>query len=399
MAVLNANFNTQTSGIAVPALTVVGNDLLRVMDVNPDFKGLNTPDAVFYKLLTTLSRVPDVTQPKFHYFEDDLVPDVTTLDGGINDSVTSITLDDELAVVGAVIDLPVGDERMLITAVGGSGVYTVERGYQGTTATAHLDAAVVGIMPSTLEDGGAPKESVVRFPDLKEQYVAFVSESIAATDLQEATNMLNSTGQMSSQFAKITSGLMRKMNRAIMRQEISLDAGFAAGVTGNAAYYGDGLDALVTTSTELSSTSLTLNDLQTAFEPQFDATASSPTKWLVVSPYGYKRINEIEQKNYDEGGHPSFNPVLGALVQRIVLPSGNFVNIVRDQHSFYNDNVGTQGYLLDLAHVGITKHKNFDLMWRDVAKTEYHSEKKELFDSFAVLCNHGGSVHSKITFD
>ncbi len=399
MAILNGNFNTQTSGIAVTAPTVVGTDLLRVMDINPDFQGLNTPHSVFYKLLSTLSRVPNVNQPKFNFWETDLVPDQTTLDGAINSTATTVTLDDELAVVGAVIDLPQGDELMLITAVSGGGTYTVERGYQGTTAASHADGAVVGILPNTLEDGGAPKQSVVRFPELKEQYVAFASESIASTDMQEATNMLNGTGQMSSQFANITCSLMRKMNRAIIRQRIALDANFAASSTGTAAYYGDGLDALVTTSTELSSTSLTLSDLQTAFEPMFDDTASSVDKWLILSPYAYNRVTAVEQVKYDEGGHPQFDTTLGAFVQRIALPDGHMVNIVRDNHSFYGNNVGTQGFLLDLAHVGLTKMEGFDLTWRDVPRTEFHSAKKELFDSCAVLCNHGGSVHSKITFD
>ncbi len=69
MAIINANFTTQSSGIAVPVPGTVGNDLLRVNDVNPDFNMLNSEDSVLYRILALLAREEDAKQPQFWYFE------------------------------------------------------------------------------------------------------------------------------------------------------------------------------------------------------------------------------------------------------------------------------------------------------------------------------------------
>jgi hypothetical protein len=397
MSIINANFTTQTSGIAVPAPTVVGSDLLRVNDVNPDFNMLNSEDSVLYRILALLAREEDAKQPQFWYFEDDLNAVTDTVNGGVAADGTTLIMDNSLLAKGQVICVPSTNELILVTVATAAPSYTVERAYQGTTGAIIPDGALVAILPAVLEDGGAPKDWVSNLPTKKDQLVSFVSQAIKSTDLQEATNMLNGAGQLSSQYAKCTTDLMRKMNLLIRHSKKSLDTGFAGGVTTNAAYHMDGLEQLITTDTELPLVGLDWAGLNTAFNAAFTPTSSSMEKMLILSQYAYSKINNLVWGHFVEGGTPTFQKTFGALMSSIQLDGGGIIHLVADKHSFYPSNLGKQGYLLDMANVGMKKMANFDLSWREVPKDEYRTEKHELSDSIAVLLKHA-SLHRTLSF-
>jgi hypothetical protein len=397
MAIINANFTTQTSGIAVPVPGTVGNDLLRVNDVNPDFNMLNSEDSVLYRIMSLLAREEDATQPQFWYFEDDLNAVTDTVNGAINDSVTTLVMDNSLLAKGQVIFNPATDELMLVTVATSAPSYTVERGYQGSTATAVGDGALIAILPAVLEDGGAPKDWIGNLPTKKDQMVSFASQAIKSTDLQEATNMLNGAGQLSAQYAKCTTDLMRKMNALVRHSKKSLDAGFAGGVTTNAAYHMDGLEQLITTDSELAITGLDWAGLNAAFNPAFTPTSSSMEKTVVLSQYAYSKINNLVWGHFVEGGTPTFQKTLGALMSSVQLDGGGILHLVADKHSFYPNNLGKQGYVLDMANIGMKKMSDFDLSWREVPKDEYRTEKHELTDSIALMLKHA-SLHRTISF-
>lgn len=398
MAIINANFTTQSSGIAVPVPGTVGNDLLRVNDVNPDFNMLNSEDSVLYRILSLLAREADATQPQFWYFEDDLNAVTTTVNGAeASTSEATVVMDDALIAVGQVVHNVRSGENMLCIAVNTAPSYEFERGYQGTTAAAILDEDLIAILPAVLEDGGAPKDWIGNLPTKKDQFVSFVSQSIKSTDLQEATNMLNGAGQLSAQYAKCTTDLMRKMNLLVRHSKKSLDAGFAAGVTTNAAYHMDGLEQLITTNTELPIVGLDWAGLNTAFNAAFVPTSSSMEKMLILSQYAYSKINNLVWGHFVDGGTPTFQKTFGALMSSIQLDGGGIIHLVADKHSFYPNNLGKQGYLLDMANVGMKKMANFDLSWREVPKDEYRTEKHELSDSIALMLKHA-SLHRTLTF-
>lgn len=63
----------------------------------------------------------------------------TTLDGGINSSVTTITLAEARFSDTALPVIVIGTEKMLITAGFGTTSLTVVRDWDGTTAASHLD--------------------------------------------------------------------------------------------------------------------------------------------------------------------------------------------------------------------------------------------------------------------
>lgn len=393
MAVTLANFNTQYSGIAVPVPGTVGDDLLRVNDVNPNFNMLNSDSTILYKLLNLFAREEDATQPQYWYFEDDLIEVKTTINGAVNDAVTTIVLDDALAVQGTVFAPATTTEKILVTAVTGV-TCTVERGYQGSTAAAITDGVEIWMFPPVLEDGGAPKDGLYQLPDKLDNYVSFASTSLKSTELQEATEMLNGTGQLAPQYARATTLLMRQLDQLIRRSEKSLDASFAAG--DGAAYHTAGLDALITTNSELSDTGLDWYEFNSEFNDTFLPTNSSAEKLLVLSQYGFDKVNNVCWDRWTS--KPEFETTLGATIAKISLSGGGIIHVAADKYGFNSNNVGTQGYLLDLPNVGLKKMRGFDLAWRDVPRDETRSEKHELSDSVSVMMKHGGTLHRTITF-
>lgn len=72
-----------------------------------------------------------------------IAPDQTKLDGGINDSETSITVAAARFADTNYSVIIIGTEKMLITASHGTTTLTVTRGYDDTTAAAHADEAAV----------------------------------------------------------------------------------------------------------------------------------------------------------------------------------------------------------------------------------------------------------------
>ncbi len=66
----------------------------------------------------------------------------TQLDGAINDSVTTITVDSAMGFTGGNFRIHIDDEIMKVTAVSGLD-FTVTRAQEGTTAASHSDAATV----------------------------------------------------------------------------------------------------------------------------------------------------------------------------------------------------------------------------------------------------------------
>jgi hypothetical protein len=396
MAIINANFTTQSSGIAIAASTV-NSDMLRVNDVNPDFNMLNSEDSVLYRILSLLMREEDTTQPQFQYFEDDLNAVTDTVNGEVAADGVTLVMDNSLLAKGQVVFNPRTNDAALVTVATSAPSYTVERDYMGTTGAIWLDGDTIAILPAVLEDGGAPKDWIGNLPTLKHQMCSFVSQAIKSTDLQEATNMLNGAGQLSAQYAKCTTDLMRKMNLLIRHSKLSLDAGFAGGVTTNAAYHMDGLEQLITTNTELPITGLDWAGLNTAFNAAFTPTSSSMEKMLVLSQYAYSKINNLVWGHFIEGGTPTFQKTFGALMSSVQLDGGGIIHLVADKHSFYPSNLGKQGYLLDMPNIGMKKMQGFDLSWREVPKDEYRTEKHELSDSIALMLKHA-SLHRTLTF-
>lgn len=72
--------------------------------------------------------------------------EINRLDGGINSSITTLTLDFEPGIIARGAILAIDLEEILVWEVTGK-VVTVQRGFNGSTAATHADTAMITIKP------------------------------------------------------------------------------------------------------------------------------------------------------------------------------------------------------------------------------------------------------------
>ena len=400
MSYLPNTFTTQYTGVAVPDLGTVGNDLLRINDVDPNFTLLNDGSALLYRIMMMFSKDTPADQPQYWFFEDDQYAVKTTCggtsadDGGeqLASDGTTLWLADNIAVAGSVIVFPKTGELALVTA-NSSGALTITRGYQGTEGSqAAMDAGdEVVLVGATLEERGTAKDGIAKLPTKVDNYVSFFSQSVSSSSLQEVTNMLNGVAQKDGEFAKMTLHVMRQMDFHLRHSRGSLNTNFNS--TGKAAYYTKGLEQYVTTNAELPLTGLTWYDFNEAFNDAFLPTNSSPSKTLVCSQNAFSRINKVCFDRWT--ANPAFESTLGATMGQIALDSGNIVDVVLDKYGFTTQ--GKQAYLLDFAYMGIKPMSGFELNWRDITLPTDHGSEHEIFGSTSLWVKLPG-LHRTVTF-
>ena len=389
-----STFTSQYSGVAVPELGTVGDDLLRINDVDEDFSFLNDGASILYRMLTMYNKLPSATQPQYWFFEDDQYEVKTTLAsaytaaGGL-----TITLTDAIAVAGSVLFVPSTSDKYLVTAVTGAAC-TVEEDYMGTTASDIADGAEVWLLGTTLDEGGAAKGGIANLPTKVDNYISFFSNTIQATDVQEMTEMVNGVGQLSREYAMTTLWVMRQMDQALRHSGGLLDAVMAAGT--GPAYYTKGLDQYITTDAELPATGMSWYDLNEAFGNSFLPTNSSPEKTLVLSQYAFSILNKVAWDRWT--ANPAFEKTLGAKLGTLLLDTGDTIDVIVDKYGFPSNGVGTQGYLLDLPYVGVKPMDGFDLKWREITLPNAHSMTHEIFGSTSLCVKHGADLHRTISF-
>jgi hypothetical protein len=376
MAYLQNNLTTRTTGITVPNLGTVGNDLLRINDVDPTFVMLNDGTAMFHKLLSMWGADAPATQPQYHFFNDDIYAIKTTLNDadGMVAGDTSMVVDDAIGVAGTVIAIPKTGELCLITAVSGS-TWTITRGYQGTTAAAIADGDEIVLLGGVLEEYGSAKGGIVQFPTSVDNYVSFFSQSVNASNLQEVTDMLNGVGKTSGEFAKTTLWLTRQIDMMLRYSKGAIDTNFNG--TGKTAYFTKGFEQYVTTNVEIPSVGLTWEALNTLFNPTFLPTSSSPTKTLMVSQTLFDIFCKVSQDRWT--ANPAYETTLGATIGQVALSSGGIIDIVLDRYGFTTQ--GKQGYLLDIPYIKTKGMEGHEMKWREITLNNEHGRKFEVYGS------------------
>ena len=390
MAYLSNVLNTQLTGIAVPDGSV-GNDLLRINDVDPMFTMLNDGSALFYRLLTMYGSEEAASQPQYHFFNDDIYASETNINNGAGYSAsdTSIVVDDAIGVANAHAAIRRTGEIIRITSASTT-TWTVVRGVEGSTAAAILDNDEVVLLGGVLPERGAANGGIVQLPTKVQNYVSFFSQSVSSSSLQEATEMLNGVGQMQGEFQKMTLWLMRQMDKALRYSKKDVNTDFAG--SGKAAYFTAGLEEYVTTNTELTVDGLTWYDFNTAFNAAFLPTNSSPTKTLICSQTAFSAINKVAYDRWT--ANPAFEATLGATMGQIVLDGGGVIDVVLDKYGFGTQ--GKQGYLLDLPYVKTKEMANHGLQWRDITLPTDHGSKSEVYGSTSLKLQLP-SLHRTIT--
>lgn len=395
MAYLPNTFSTRYTGIAVPNLGTVGNDLLRINEVDPMFTNLNDGSALLYRMMTMYRKDTPSTQMQYWFFEDDQYAVKTTVNGQVAADGTSVVLDDAIAVKGTVLFFPATNDYALVTAVSGA-TCTVERNYMGVTGSIIADGAEAVMIGATLAEGGNANGGISNLPTKVDNYISLFSQSVRATDVQEVATMLNGVGQLPAEVAKMTLLCMRQADFALRHSRGYLDTGLASATdTSKPAYYTKGLEQYLTTNASLPATGMTWSDFNEQFNDAFQATNSSPTKTLICSQYAYNKINDVAWNRWT--ANPAFESTLGATMGQIALSSGGLVDVVLDKYGFTD--TGKQAYLLDLPHIGVKPLQGFEMNWRDITLPTDHETVQEIFGSTSLWVKLASSLHRTVTFD
>lgn len=386
MSYIPNSFKTSTSGIAVPAIGSVGNDLLRINEVDPMFNNLNDGSALLYRIMTMFRKDAPSTQPQYWFFEDDQYAVKTTVVSQVAADGTTVVLTDAIAVAGSVLFFPATNDARLVTVVSG-GTCTVVCNHQGRTSAIIEAGAECVLIGATLAEGGATNAGIAQLPTKVDNMISFFSQSVQATDLQEVTNMLNGVGQLNGEFNKMTLHVMRQMDFALRHSK-----GGIGSKDSLVAYYTKGLEEYVTTNAELPA-DMTWYDMNEQFNDAFLPTNSSPSKTLIVSQTAFSKLNKVCFDRWT--ANPAFEATLGATMGQIALDGGGLVDVVLDKYGFTSS--GKQGYLLDMPFCSIKPMAQFELNWRDITLPTDHIKKHEIFGSTS-MCVKLPALHRTVTF-
>lgn len=386
-------FNTQTAGIAVSTGDYGQTDLLRIPDVDPMFNMLNDGSSLFYRMLSMLAKDSEATQPRFEFFEDDKYSVRTTVNGGVDAAATTIVFDDALLGVNTVAYFPLTGEAMMVSAAGSAPSYTVIRGHQGTTAAAVADGAEVILIGASLPEGADANGGIAILPTKNYSFCSFFSQGCNATDIQEAVDMLNQTGQLTSEMQKQTLFLMEQMD-----QHIRWSSRHSEAHADGQLYYTGGFNDRVTTNDITKADAMTWEWFNTTFNPVFEPTNSSPTKVLLCGQTLFSAITGIAWDHFTSGGTPEFQSSLGATVQQVLLDGGGVIDVVLDKYGFKSGtSEAGKGFLIDMNNIKLKPFKGFDLTWREVTQPQSHTKKLELFGSTGLKVTNE-EVHAKINY-
>jgi hypothetical protein len=372
-------FFTLTNGIAVPSGAYTQDNVFRIPSVDPSVYYLNR-GAAFYKFLMSLGSPTSYDQPRFEFINDDRFPTEATPDADYDAVVTTIAVDESGVVVPkSVIHNTTTGENILVTAVSGT-TLTVIRGYQGTTAaviTAATDKFV--LMTTVLPEGDDAGDGVAKIPNQDYNFISFFSETMANTDMQAVTNMLNETGKVSGQLADYIEKLTNQMDSTLRWSARNLDNTTYAG---KPIYNTGGFSSTVDTNIGLVG-ALTWQDFNDEMNSMFDQTESSERKVLMCGATLYDKINTVAWDHYTAGDSvPQFQTVLGDRMQTIQLSSGGMVDLVRDPKGFATSaNLAHKGFLIDPAYISLSQFSDWDMMMRDVTENKSHTLETELWGS------------------
>jgi hypothetical protein len=371
---------TDTSGIEVSTGVYDQTDLLRIPDVDPNFYYMNKGH-LFFKLLQLVAGRETVDQPRHEFFNDDKFKTVVTLSTDYTTETTIIINEANAVAPRTVLYNQTTDEALYVTAVSGA-TLTVVRAHQGTTQqnlTAATDKLIV--LQTSLPEGADAGEGIAKLPTKDWTAVGFYSETLKGTDLQEATNMLNSAGQISGQMADYTNKLLEQMDNDIRWSARDIDTTTESGTL----FYTNGFNNRVTTNATLSGT-LNWQDFNDEFNDIYDLTESSPSKFLLCGPTLFEKINTIAWTHHTSGNAvPEFQSVLGAYMTSIQLSQGGVVKLIRDPYGFSAEKgVAHKGFLVDPAYINLLQFKDWNMVWRDVSKKEGHIKQTEVFGSLGL---------------
>lgn len=158
------------------------------------------------------------------WIEDSLISQVSAVAATITATATTleITAADGTAkfpndVATYNVEIMVGTEHMLVTALVGANTLTVTRGYGSTTTAAHNPAAVVHIISQLEHEGAASKKGFANARSTNANYIQTFKRTVEVTRIQEAVNKLGGvTSEMDYQIAQANRALMLELEKTLL---------------------------------------------------------------------------------------------------------------------------------------------------------------------------------------
>jgi len=309
-----------------------------------DWSGIYLRQPNQFPLVVLLAKLAmeQALQPKFNHFEEEDVTDTVTVDGAMNDSVTTMVLDDNTSiVVGEVLHNPLTGENFYVSAVDSGGTdLTVTRGYGGTTAAAVADDQDIRNIGPTAEEGGELASAVSSKVEIKYNYTQIYKKTIDLSKTLEASQLYGGKEE-----ARLIAAKEREWKRAV-NYSFQFGSRSLGTLNGRPIRQTGGLLEWITTNvTDNSGASLT--------EAQFEAFLASVFQYgntdrrvLIASPLLSRVITGFAKDKLQVFQGPE---TYGIRISRYESVEGT-VDIVRDR-LLKGATYGAWGWMLDLNNI------------------------------------------------
>ncbi len=390
-----SQFATDSTGIDAPETSW---NLFRVPEIDQRLHDLNILSPVFYKMLEMLPAEEPSDQARYNWAEDDIPTRITSINhgGGYSAVAASIVVADaSVFVPGTVILSADHDEIILVdTVTVGTNTLTITRGHQGSTAAILDDAEVLIDMGYSLGEGGNAPTAKHKIPTEVWNYIEMFSRTFDITELQNSTDMRYNVAKVSRETLEKAFEIRRDINEKLiygLRNKGTNAAGETAYYTGG--FYEFATENAITAS----KAALGWSDLW-AFDAAYTPTSSSPRKALICGSGVYETLANIGYTNANSFYRQEWSSELGVFVMRIVLPSGNEIDVVKDRYTFdaarsrEND-----GILVDSRHVGLKWKSEWGLKWKqNIQDNDAHIRRDEIYGAVGFKLKHP-DVHGTLT--
>lgn len=309
----------------------------------------------------------ELNQPTYWWTEDERLDIHTTLSALVSASGTTLTMTDaRVCVKGSFLVSPVDCELMKVTADPDYSANTVvvERGYNGTPATAKAAGATIISLPYMMAELSDPPKANGKVPGKSVwNAISIVSDVFQVSRLQEESFVTNNWGKVEKAVVDTMLDLRRRVGKALLFNARGTTATANEGQEyisqGAYHYIRDGVLDLGQHNSNL--TWPIFNDWA---EARFDPDASSQVKELMCGLTLWKAILRIVRDMGRLERTPYFEPALGTMAMTITTDGGYAINVYLDKYGLaVNEGLGGWGFLFDMAHVSGRHYKGMQFQW------------------------------------
>lgn len=163
-----------------------------VIDMSEDIALLQPSAAPLTVLLTRLRKTRTVTNPKFEWMEDDLLPWIDAINNatGYDTAATTLVVDNaQYFAEGDIVHVPRTGENMRVTGKDvTTNTITVVRGW-GSTPAALQDNDTLLILGPAMQEGGVARKPLIQNPVPKYNFTEIFKHTVGVTRTQMNTKV------------------------------------------------------------------------------------------------------------------------------------------------------------------------------------------------------------------